>query len=175
MIDIIKNNFKKFILNLIYKKKLKNRPKKKFNKFSNNSSTIAVIIDSKINISPENFNFLTNTFSTPEENIKFLWYQSSIFFYRVNHMRIYKNDLSFKGDINKDFNLFFKNKYDLLINIYVTDNIFLKMLSLNVKHDFSIGFTPIDLELNDIIFDFKPENINVFKEELTKYLKIISK
>jgi hypothetical protein len=90
-------------------------------------------------------------------------------------MRIYKNDLSFTGDINKDFNLFFKNKYDLLINIYMTDNIFLKMLSLNVKHDFSIGFTPIDLELNDIIFDFKPENINVFKEELTKYLKILSK
>ena len=90
-------------------------------------------------------------------------------------MRIYNTDINFTGVINKDFNIFFKNKYDLLINVYKNDNIFLKMLSLNVKHDFSIGFTPIDQELNDIIFDFNPEKINLFSEELTKYLKIISK
>ena len=175
MIEKIKNSFKKLILNFIFKSELKNRPKKKYNKFSNNSSSIAVIVDSNINISPENFDFLTNIFSTPENNIRFLWYQSPIFYDRSNHMRIYNTDLSFSGVINKDFNVFFKNKYDLLINVYKKDNIFLKMLSLNVKHDFSIGFTPIDLGLNDIIFDFDPEDINVFSEELTKYLKIISK
>ena len=175
MIEIIKNSFKKLILNFILKSELKNRPKKKYNKFSNNSSSIAVIVDSNINISPENFDFLTNIFSTPENNIRFLWYQSPIFYDRSNHMRIYNTDLSFSGVINKDFNVFFKKKYDLLINVYKKDNIFLKMLSLNVKHGFSIGFTPIDLGLNDIIFDFDPEDINVFSEELTKYLKIISK
>ena len=51
----------------------------------------------------------------------------------------------------------------------------MKTLSLKVKHDFSIGFTPVDSELNDIVFDFNPQNIKVFGDELSKYLKIISK
>ena len=175
MIDLVKNYTKNFILNLIYKRVLKSKPKKKFIKLFNKPFSIAVIIDSSLNMKINDFNFLTNLFSTSDQNISFLWYKSLIFHDCSNHIRIDDNDIDFLGKINEDYNLFFDRKYDVLINVYQKDNVIMKLLSLKVKHDFSIGFTPVDTELNDIVFDFSPQNVKVFSVELSKYLKIISK
>ena len=73
------------------------------------------------------------------------------------------------------FSSFFNQQYDILINVYTKDSILLKFLSLKVKHDFAIGFTPVDLKLNDLVFDFHPNEIDIFSNELSKYLKIIFK
>ena len=175
MINLVKNYTKNFILNLVYKRVLKSKPKKKFIKLFNKPFSIAVIIDSSLNMKINDFNFLTDVFSTSDQNISFLWYKSFILHDCSSHIRIDDNDINFIGKINKDYNLFFDRKYDVLINVYQKDNVIMKLLSLSVKHDFSIGFTPVDNELNDIVFDFSPQNVKVFSVELSKYLKIISK
>jgi len=171
----MKNHIKKFILNLIYKKKLKNRPKKNFKKILKKNLVIAIIVDSRLNMGMNDFNFLADIFSVSIENMNFIWYKSPTFYHHSNHMRIDIDDISLTGKINKEFNLFFDQQYDILINIYQKNTIVLKTLSLKVKHHFAIGFTPVDFQLNDIVFDFKPQNTNIFHIELSKYLKIISK
>ena len=37
----------------------------------------------------------------------------------------------------------------------------------------SIGFTKVDLELNDLIIDVNAESIDLFTKECVKYLKTI--
>ena len=71
--------------------------------------------------------------------------------------------------------MFFKERYDVLINFYNRESIILKFLSLKVKHNFSIGFSPIDIELNDLVFDFNPNNLDILKTELIKYREVVSK
>ena len=174
MIDSLKSYMKKFFLGIFYKNKLRNRPKKSFIKFSNKSPSIAVIVDSRLNMKLNDFKFLADIFLVSDHSIKFLWYKSSFVHNHLSNMSIDNFDISFTGKVGKDFNLFFDNKYDLLINVYQKNSIIMKSLSLKVKHDFSIGFTPVDSELNDIVFDFNPQNTKVFGNELSKYLKIIS-
>ena len=175
MIDLFKSYLKKFFLGLVYENKLKNRPKKKFIKFSNKSPSVFVIVDSRLNMNLNDFKFIADIFLISDQSIRFLWYKSPILHDHLSHMRIDNFDISFTGKVSKDFDLFFDDKYDLLINVYKKNSIIMKTLSLKVKHDFSIGFTPVDSELNDIVFDFNPQNIKVFGDELSKYLKIISK
>ena len=74
MIDLVKNYTKNFILNLIYKRVLKSKPKKKFIKLFNKPFSIAVIIDSSLNMKINDFNFLTNLFSTSNQNKSFFCY-----------------------------------------------------------------------------------------------------
>ncbi len=171
----MKNYIKKGILNFLYKRELKNKPKKEFKKILNKTPVIAVIIDSRLNMEMNDFNFLADIFSISKEDIKFLWYKSTFFHNYSNHMRIDIDDISLTGKINEKFNLFFDQQYDILINVYQKSTIIMKTLSLKIKHHFAIGFTPVDLQLNDIVFDFNPQNIDIFYSELSKYLKIIYK
>jgi len=171
----MKNQIKRFILNLIYKSELKNRPKKKLKKALNTTPVIAIIVDSRLNIGVNDFNFIADIFSISIDDVKFLWYKSPIFHDHSSHMRIDIDDISLTGKINEEFNLFFDQQYDLLINVYQKNTIIMKLLSLKVKYHFAIGFTPVDLQLNDIVFNFDPQNINIFHIEMSKYLKIIYK
>ncbi len=171
MTDLVKNTLKKFILNLIYKTKLKNKSKKNFNKFSNINPSICVIVDSRLNIGLKDLDFLNEVFKISDEAITFLWYKSHINRDLPNHFNFVRNDISFSGNVT---NSIFNNNYDLLLNLYQKNSVSMKLLSLNVRNNFSIGFTPVDIELNDIVFDFDIQDIKLFRKELIKYLKIIT-
>lgn len=166
---------KKFFLELFYKKEIKNRLKKKFNKISKNKPIIAVIVDSGQNIEVNDFSFLSEIMNVSENNIFFLWYKSLSVHHDSNHLGINIDDISLTGKVNEEYALFFNRKYDVLINLYQNNSIFIRSLSLKVNNVFSIGFTPVDLQLNDIVFDFSPKEIDILKRELNKYTKIIFK
>jgi len=166
---------KKFFLELFYKKEIKNRLKKKFNKISKNKPSIAVIVDSGLNLEVNDFSFLSEIMNVSEDNIFFLWYESLSVYHDSNHLGINIDDISLTGKVNEEYALFFNRKYDVLINLYQNNSIFIRSLSLKVNNVFSIGFTPVDLQLNDIIFDFNPKEIDILKRELNKYTKIIFK
>ena len=170
----MRKQIKFFFLNFIYKRKIKNKTKKNFKKISK-KPVIAVIVDSRMNLNINDFNFLFDTFNVSKDNIKFLWYKSPLVHHHSNHLGINIDDISFTGKLSEEYDLFFNKNYDILINAYRNNSIFIKSLSIKVKHSFAIGFTPVDPELNDIVFDFNPENINIFKTELVKYLNIIYK
>ena len=166
---------KKFFLELFYKKEIKNRLKKKFNKISKNKPSIAVIVDSGLNLEVNDFSFLSEIMNVSEDNIFFLWYESLSVYHDSNHLGINIDDISLTGKVNEEYALFFNRKYDVLINLYQNNSIFIRSLSLKVNNVFSIGFTPVDLQLNDIVFDFSPKEIDILKRELNKYTKIIFK
>tara|TARA_B100000767_G_C19706835_1_gene510913 strand:+ start:40 stop:555 length:516 start_codon:yes stop_codon:yes gene_type:complete len=166
---------KKFFLELFYKKEIKNRLKKKFNKISKNKPSIAVIVDSGLNLEVNDFSFLSEIMNVSKHNIYFLWYKSLYVYHDSNHLGINIDDISLTGKVNEEYALFFNRKYDVLINLYQNNSIFIRSLSLKVNNVFSIGFTPVDLQLNDIIFDFNPKEIDILKRELNKYTKIIFK
>ena len=175
MIDPLKKILKKLVLNFIYKKELYKMQKKKLYVKKKSSPSIAVIVDSRLKINKNDLDFLASVFLIPIEKINFLWYKSPIVHDYPNHLGIDIHDFSLYGKINKEFSSFFNQQYDILINVYTKDSILLKFLSLKVKHDFAIGFTPVDLKLNDLVFDFHPNEIDIFSNELSKYLKIIFK
>ena len=171
----MRKQIKKFFLNFIYKKEIKKKKNKFFAKISKKPVIIAVIVDSRMNLNMNDFNFLFDIFNVSKGNINFLWYKSPLVHHHSNHLGINIDDISFTGKLSEEYDLFFNKNYDILINVYRNNSIFIKSLSIKVKHSFAIGFTPVDPELNDIVFDFNPENINIFKTELVKYLNIIYK
>ena len=171
----MRKQIKKFFLNFLYNREKKNKTKKIFKKFLKKPLIIAVIVDSRLNLNMNDFNFLFDIFNVSKGNINFLWYKSPLVHHHSNHLGINIDDISFTGKLSEEYDLFFNKNYDILINAYRNNSIFIKSLSIKVKHSFAIGFTPVDPELNDIVFDFNPEKINIFKTELVRYLNIIFK
>ena len=72
-------------------------------------------------------------------------------------------------------NNFCAKKTDILINYYDRNDINLKYISAKCVKNLSIGFANVDHELNDLIIDIDPKNIDLFKDECVKYLKTIYK
>ena len=167
----MKNELKKILLKFFYKRKLNNLKKKTFKKTKKLNPKILILIDKKFDIKINDLSFFNEIFSIPLENIDFLWFDSSFVFDYSNHLRIDVDDISFSGTIK---NSFIDNKYDILFNLYNRDNIFLKYLSVNIKNKFSVGFLTSDTKLNDLVFNFSPNDLNSIKREISKYYNLIN-
>ena len=167
----MKKKLKKFFLKFFYERKLKSLPIKTFRKSKKLNPKILILIDNKLDMQIKDLSFVKEIFSIPQENINFLWFNSDYVFDFPNHSRIDIDDISFSGNINS---LFISKKYDILINFYDRDNIFLKYLSVNVINKFSIGFLMSETKLNDLVFNFAPNNLIFFKKEIIKYYNVIN-
>tara|TARA_Y100000768_G_scaffold333659_1_gene273807 strand:- start:1868 stop:2380 length:513 start_codon:yes stop_codon:yes gene_type:complete len=167
----MKKELKKFFLKFFYKRKLKRLPIKKFKKTKKLNLKILIIIDNKLDMQIKDLSFVNQIFSTQPENINFLWFNSNFVYDCPNHSRIDLDDISFTGKIN---NSFINKKYDILLNLYDRDNIFLKYLSINIIHKFSIGFLMTDTNLNDLVFNFAPNEMTFLKKEIVKYYNVIN-
>ncbi|MAW49636.1 MAG: DUF6913 domain-containing protein [Candidatus Marivariicella sp.] len=167
----MKNELKKIFLKFFYDRKLNNLQKKTFKKTKKLNPKILILIDKNLNIKIKDLSFFNEIFSIPQENINFLWFDSSFVFDYSNHLRIDIDDINFSGKIK---NSFIDNKYDILFNLYERDNIFLKYLSVNIKNKFSIGFLTTDTKLNDLVFNFSPNDLNSIKKEIPKYYNVIN-
>lgn len=87
-----------------------------------------------------------------------------------------RENLAWKGVIdNGDVREFLAMKYDLLVNFYSADELLLKLLTVQVTSNFNVGFSELDVRLNDLIFQLKLGNFESFKKELVKYLKVLNK
>jgi hypothetical protein len=85
-------------------------------------------------------------------------------------------DFGWKGKVNSvDVQEFIEAKFDALISYYKQDNLELNAVTALSKADFKIGISGKDQRLHDFIIDVKPNQINVFKKEILKYLKILNK
>jgi hypothetical protein len=86
------------------------------------------------------------------------------------------------GDLNWDGSLrsgtaneFIANEFDLLINYYELEKAALLAVSYNSKANFTVGFSTVDKQLNDLIIKTAAEDQLVFINETFKYLKILNK
>ncbi len=85
-------------------------------------------------------------------------------------------DFGWNGKIkNIELNEFINTKFDVLISYYKVDNLELNLATAISKANFKIGISGNDQRLNDFIIDVKPSQIDVFKQEILKYLKVLNK
>ena len=94
------------------------------------------------------------------------------FFEFDNSFRFEKNDYSFLGKISGNLRLFLEADFDLLINYFNSNSYEINLFSLKCKKKISAGFINTDTRVNDIIFNFSPNNKKLFIEEISKYVKI---
>ena len=65
---------------------------------------------------------------------------------------------------------FVAQPFDVLISYYKTNQLELNLVTALSKANFKIGITNEDTRLHDLTIDIEPENTDVFKTELIKYL-----
>jgi hypothetical protein len=88
----------------------------------------------------------------------------------------YAKDFGWKGKVeNVNFKEFTNQPFDALISYYKEDKYELKLATALSKANFKIGLTTYDERLNDFIIDVQPKELDVFKTELIKYLKVLNK
>ncbi|WP_348660963.1 DUF6913 domain-containing protein [Croceibacter atlanticus] len=64
---------------------------------------------------------------------------------------------------------------DLLINYYNKEVLGLELLSAKSPAKFKVGFGNVNPQLNDLIIGCDITDINTFKTEMVKYLKVLNK
>jgi hypothetical protein len=86
------------------------------------------------------------------------------------------NDMSWKGDFNRNFITDFINApFDMLISYYDTEKAPLLLITNHSKALFRVGFSTVDKRLNHLMINTNAENYKVFVHELFRYLKILNK
>jgi hypothetical protein len=85
-------------------------------------------------------------------------------------------DFGWKGKLNnKDLQDFIDEPYDVLICYYKNELSQLKQITAASNANLKVGISIKDERLYDLIIDVSLKEINVFKQELKKYLNILNK
>ncbi|MEZ4796451.1 MAG: hypothetical protein R2785_04715 [Flavobacteriaceae bacterium] len=88
----------------------------------------------------------------------------------------YPENFGWNGKIEgADLVDFVNEPFDVLISYYQNEELELNLATTLSKANFKIGITNKDERLYDFIINIKPNQINVFKNELIKYLKVFNK
>ena len=85
-------------------------------------------------------------------------------------------DFGWKGKIkNIDLDTFINEPYDMLICYYKKEVLQLNLITAASKANLKVGINKNDERLYDLIIDVALKDINIFKQELKKYLNILKK
>ncbi len=85
-------------------------------------------------------------------------------------------DFGWKGKIkNIDLQNFIDEPYDVLICYYKNELLQLNQITAASKANLKVGISRKDERLYDLIIDVSLKEINIFKQELKKYLNILNK
>lgn len=111
------------------------------------------------------------------QNIEFLVFRDKIKKNEVFDYSVFSSkDMSWNEAFNKEHIITFTNtNFDLLISYYDIEKAPLMLVTLNSKANFKVGFSSVDIRLNQFMIDTNAENYKVFVTELFKYLKILNK
>jgi len=86
----------------------------------------------------------------------------------------YADDFGWRGKINNvSLNDFIAKNFDLLISYYNTQSYELNVVTALSKAHFKIGIANYDERLHDFIINIKTSQIEIFKDEVLKYLKVL--
>jgi len=85
-------------------------------------------------------------------------------------------DFGWKGKIkNIDLDTFINEPFDVLICYYKKQVLQLDLIAAASKANLKVGISRKDERLYDLIIDVALKDINIFKQELKKYLNILNK
>lgn len=86
-----------------------------------------------------------------------------------------RKELGFTGNFSEDVLALFPKKFDLLLNCFAKKSVFADFLSASFNAKLRMGFTGANPKLNDVIFDFSPDEKTIFLTESSNYLKAFLK
>lgn len=90
--------------------------------------------------------------------------------------QISNKDFGWDGEINnQNAREFLEYPFDVLVGYYRENNKFMEALVAKSAARFKIGFKEMDQRLYDLLLGVEPYDIDLFKSELKKYLKILKK
>ena len=84
-------------------------------------------------------------------------------------------EISYFGKFEGDLALMCEKEVDLQINFFAKEARYMSWIATKAMNKLSVGFTGADQRINDIIFDFVPNDTDTFLNELIKYLTILGK
>lgn len=85
-------------------------------------------------------------------------------------------DFGWKGKINSlELQTFIDEPFDVLISFYKKEVLPLYLITAASKANLKVGISRNDERLHDLIIDVELKDINIFKQELKKYLTILNK
>ncbi|MFS4481512.1 DUF6913 domain-containing protein [Hyunsoonleella sp. 2307UL5-6] len=85
-------------------------------------------------------------------------------------------DLGWGGEVkNVELQRFLNESFDVLVSYYTKEHLELKLLTALSKSQFKIGILQSDIRLNDLIIKTGMKEIDVFAEEVVKYLTVLNK
>jgi hypothetical protein len=139
---------------------------------------IGCIIDAEIFNNFDAFSNLASQLDVRNYNLSIVCYHNDDSLHDSFNRNMFSDkDFGWKGSF-KDPGLqqFTANEYDLLINFYDDPNkLPLQLLTAQTNASFKVGFSSLDVRLNDLVISADIKNYDNFKEEMLKYLKILKK
>ena len=85
-------------------------------------------------------------------------------------------DFGWKGKVNNtELEQFINTKFDALISFYNAEDLELKLVSASSRANFKIGINNSEPRLYDLIINIKTKDLQVFQNEIFKYLKVFNK
>lgn len=158
-----------------YKKRLAKVISSKSLATPNRISKVRVFLDASLAIEKHFFVELAKSFAIPPVNLSVFVFPSGNPVENQYSDFFNPKDIGYFGHFQGDLALVCSKDVDLQINYFNTANLHMKWVAVEAKHKMSVGFSNVEQQINDLIFDFAPTDKNVFKEELIKYLTILNK
>lgn len=168
------NWLRRAILYRVYRKTIKENFVTDKKEGSRKLKSIAVILDHRLGIEKEHFKEIGGHFKIPKKNVRVLtFFQSPKQINESNYnSSCTSRNVSSLGVLNGVVPDFCNGGYDVLINFFDQDDLYLKYISAKTDKKLSIGFKSVDHTLNDLIIEVDAKNIDVFVSECIKYLEI---
>ena len=172
---MIFTGFKRKSNQFFFDNRLPNWLKKPADSSSKEITNVLVLID---NISEKEMihKSLLSLFEIESANLDIIVVQQKISKDQVSEEINTPKDFGWFGKIKSDrLKSVLTKKYDLLINYSNVDNLYCNLLLLQCKVAFKTGFAHLDSRFYDLTIDCEPNNLELFNNELKKYLIILNK
>ena len=176
MLDQIKLKIRHYFL----KKELSKVPKKNKLIRLSNAKKIGILFDVKSSKSTQEIKLLLKYFLNRNIEVNILGFINSSKKDNVHistiHMNYFNlNEVNIFGVPNSNkINLFMKKKYDILINLSLTNSFETKYIALLSTAKYKVGiYENNNLFYYDLMFKLKIQSLNYFIEHLIHYLELI--
>ena len=139
-------------------------------------TSLGVVLDEALEINLQQIMSLGDFFNIKANKIQIMTVRRTVA-QEENAMAavLYPKEISFFGRLPDEIETCCAEEVDLLINMHQSNDLYLNWLSSAKKHRLSVGFLPTEKELNDLIFAFSPQEVDVLQMELKKYLQQLNR
>ncbi len=136
-------------------------------------NSVLILIDE--NTSPSISKMISSRLAIDKRNIKTLIFKENPKKEQIVEGIVSEKDFSLFGNLkNEIIKKQLNQNVDLLLD-YTVGNIFLNLITVLSKSKFKVGLSKNNTQLFDFLIDVKNNEIDVFNDELVKYLKILNK